>query len=597
MNTVDSRYAAGSANVKIPESLETSFNQHQASSTNIYRTPSHEVKTPDFSYGSSLGTPALDTNRQTPSPSSIPFSDNNQNFNLPQTEYRSPFTGPIPNPHLYTGAMPPLFKAKPFDSLPQGTSFDSPPIAQSNNQYSSLVVGTASANVENKFSLGSSFDASERYNPSPDSKTTFSGPPNQQYSQQQYQNGGSSFQPSNDNHQLNPSSDLGSSFPTSQSQRYNEQIFQNGGSSLPNPNENSQFPQTGGSLDEGYVDELPPGAETASGPEDQFAPPSYEENHANDNRASNSDHRQTLHSSSQSADPSVTSSINVGVGQSELGQDLGAGSENVNQPASYGIQVSSDGQHVIHYEQSPVIDLSSVGSDERRKNSNDSSASSSSSTGAIEDPPVVLQNADGTYGINATWPGAETSQISWPDGDGANANIASATSSPFANDFPNESGKRVEDVETSPGSLDASAEYSGGSGQENASTFNGYNDQYSSHDSSHQSFQDSVQDPGSRKVETPGGSTTEEPFLEALVKSYDSLKKDARQKERGDHGGGEASFDPRLIHTGSGFQNSHSRPVDSSAENLRPVNRSQGAKRNKQVPDHFINKILVSSHH
>ncbi|XP_012279753.1 flocculation protein FLO11 [Orussus abietinus] len=69
---------------------------------------SHEIKTPDFSYNQNV------------------FSKHGG-----QGDNGPPLVGPIPNPHLYPGAMPPLFKATPFhgswdDNVQNGPSTSGP---------------------------------------------------------------------------------------------------------------------------------------------------------------------------------------------------------------------------------------------------------------------------------------------------------------------------------------------------------------------------------------------------------------------------------------------------------------------------------------
>ena len=574
VSTSDSRYAASSDVVKSPVFVDTSAKQQNSAVPNTYQAPSHEVKIPDFGYGPPAAaiSGAFEPNHQASSNSAqLSYNNNNPNLNIPQPEYDSPFTGPIPNPHLYPGAMPPLFKAKPWDLQPQGsdTSFDPPQSnAQSNNQQAtSMGAGNSEGGLRHSFEVS----------------------PSQLY---------------------NPSSNLGSPLLGSQDS-YNQPQYQNPG-----------FSQPGGTTAEGYVDELPPGAETASGPEDNFPPL---EGLPDANVAANSNFRHEPHESTDHEQTSGTSSVAFGPGQSEPISSSGTEqtSGNSNQATSYGSQVSSDGQHVLHFEQSPVIDLSGDETiDNKRKEANDSSAASSISTDAIEEPPVILQNADGTYGINATWAGEDSSKISWPENDESSSNVAAITTLAPGIEFSSESGQSVrfeditispsnDDVSTIPSALDNRPSLTGHLNLESGLGFQGQGFQKleadvqlteSSKDSSQES---SEEQNGSRQAEgiysgllkfmdigrlgfrppDPPITTTEEPFMDALMKSYENFKAAERQNQDQSRLGSETGkvlFDPRQIHAGVGFQPSNGEPANSGDGNLRPTNRQQG-KRNKQV--------------
>lgn len=522
----------------------------------------------------------------------------NQNFRA-RIETRFPVTGPIPNPHLYPGAMPPLFKAKPFHSQPLNidSSVDPPkgPADYKQPETSFSRGGTEDAHSGGANSAQSSFSPSIELNaPLPES---------QDYQSNKPHNGG--FNPSLD-HQFEqqPPQNIETSFNAA------------------NDHEQSSSHHSGASLNnEGYVEKLPPGAETVpSGSDHHFSPNTFHENQAPD--SANSDYSDTF-DSSDDTEPQVSNSFQ------NIGSDSG------NHPH----QPFSDGQHVFHYEQSPIIDLSSLGDEKGRKNSNDSSASSSTSTGAVEEPPTVLQNQDGTYGKNATWTAEESSQPAWSDNKTDEKNITLVTASSVPQEFSSESSQSSTFENFGPSTANA-----GSNAQKQQPDFAGYLEQslrntsryqgQGIEDSQHEnltgeqiydfkqsenaprhSFQglpmvpeslkkqgqallnlypglirfEDTQSYGFKLPDPPKGATSDEPFLKALMKSYNNYKKDAGQSNEPvstQPGNRQTWFDVSQIQSGLGFKPSRDqlqRGQTSGEAKLNSSNRQQGAKKNKQV--------------
>ncbi|XP_034952113.1 uncharacterized protein [Chelonus insularis] len=256
--------------------------------------PAQEVKPPDFGYGVPTN---LDHKVLIPS----------QNLNVPQAQFDSPFTGPIPNPHMYPGAIPPLYKAADFHP--------------EENEQQALHSEISSQLIQTPTQQENSFT-----NPSDESL----------------------------NHHFFPESELPHS-------------------------------------SEGYVDALPSNTEI-SPDSDQL--PTLGEFH--DNRGSSSNSHQVLYPTlehgilPETLNPTIdTLPINSQPFDTRL-----------NEENSYSYETPNK-QHIIHVEQSPVIDLSHSNSDE--------------STFTNADAPVILQNSDGTFGINATFPNRNSTRIVWPE--------------------------------------------------------------------------------------------------------------------------------------------------------------------------------------
>lgn len=290
-------------------------------------------------------------------------------------------------------------------------------------------------------------------------------------------------------------------------------------------NQNPNLPQSAGD----YVDVLPPGAETVSGPE-------HLPNHPDGNPGSPSEHE----TASAVLDPVVDVLQHHAPGATE------PHSTTVNQPTDLGTKVSSDGQHVIHIQQSPVIDLSQ--DDSESKDSNDS--------GVTEQAPVILQNADGSYGINASWVSDDSKEVSSTvqvaDGVDSRENMETTVRPRLAKENVTslllhalrnagrhpEFGRRIITTTQEP---------------------------YGS-----RGYQGVVPLEERERLQ----NTTEEPFLEALMKSYHDFEKEEQEQEER-----ESWVDPIEIHVGAGFSQS-----SGTARRLKDEGyQQQGGKRNKQV--------------
>ncbi|XP_043267636.1 uncharacterized protein [Venturia canescens] len=624
VNTEDARYAAGSVNVALPEVNDPLLGLKQDNEgTNIHHVSSfsQEVKIPDFGYELPLPRPVLDTNHHS-SPSSVRLNvinnnNYNQNFHA-RIENRFPFTGPIPNPHLYPGAMPPLFKAKPFHSQAQSidTSLDflKTPVDSSFSR----------GGIENSHS-GAANPAEFSFSPSMDPNAPLPETRDYQSNKEQSPNG-----------EMDPI--IGHSLEQQQSQNI-ETTF-----NAADDHQQSSFHHSEASLNTGYVDKLPLGAETVpTGSDDDYSFNSFNEDHG----SANIDYKDTLNSTTDTEPLSGTRShlfLNINsesVGQKEF-QSIGTDSVNSQQTTNQGSQIFSDGEHVIHYELSPVIDLVSIGDDKRRKNSNDSSASSSILTDAFENAPVVLQNEDGTYGINATWTTHDSTRSVWPDGNVDEKNESTVTISSLLKGLSSEN---------SPSSTNHNFEASGvgvaSNAHKNQSDFAEYSTQSLPNNSSQQEqriddsgyknlagqqYNDNKQDenvdgvqhsfeepsiipesfekqgqalpnlyPGLERFEDtqsygfklpdpPKGAPSDEPFLKALMKSYNNFnKKEVGQindQVTDQLGNRQTWFDSSQIHPGLAFKPPPDQPQRehiSGDGKLKSANRQHGAKKNKQV--------------
>ncbi|XP_028982029.1 uncharacterized protein LOC107039354, partial [Diachasma alloeum] len=457
--SMNTRYAEGAPGIRLDE-------PHQDLSSPNYHVPapSHEVKIPDFGW------------ERPPAP---PHNLQHQTTDTFNTDFPSPLTGPIPNPHLYPGAMPPLFKAAPWDSAPAAT--DHSEQLRSNAAYG------------------------------------FGGNPHAE------------VPPGPFTHQFTPPTDIAGHIPPS------------GPSHI------------GGD----YVDVLPPGAETASGPE--HLPPTHPEGTVNPGSfgpgVQSPAYQPAEHeTASASLTPVVETHQHQNPGPSATEHHRTA----VNQPTELATKVSSDGKHIIHIQQSPVIDLSEDSVDCKNSNSSRDTA----------EAPVILQNADGTYGINATWPsdhsGFVGSVISDRDSTGVSSTVQIAEEEHPQGQSAKvaSSGEQVKVEETTTSLLvDVLRKSSGNSsefGQRIATTPQSYENY------------EGVAPLGERE-ET---STTEEPLFEAIMKSYRNFQKEQQQQEEG-----RPWVDPKDIHEGAGFTAS-----SGTARNMKDVDhQQQGGKRNKQV--------------
>ncbi|KAK0183148.1 hypothetical protein PV327_001217 [Microctonus hyperodae] len=293
---------------------------------------SYEIKPLDFGYG-----PPQSQHEIIPQ-----ASNSHHNIDNSQTQYTSTYTGPIPNPHLYPGAIPPLYKATAFNI--QSEPSNPIPSGINNEETSSI----------NSQSISDS---------------------------------------SNHNNNLNlnahPSE---SSFPPL--------------STSDNAN-----------LDSSYVDVLPPSAEVIL--ENENFPPNHFQEIHHDNGGSSSNFQQVLHhtDSEQASSVSLQPTIDT---PSPTDYPLTTKSQKNN----YGTKLSSDGQHIFHIEESPVIDLST-----NDKKLNNASVSSSS---GFDEASVILQNSDGTYGINATIPNAaDVNYNNWSLDSETEGDLISSTLQPF----------------------------------------------------------------------------------------------------------------------------------------------------------------------
>ncbi|XP_044593447.1 putative uncharacterized protein DDB_G0279653 isoform X4 [Cotesia glomerata] len=259
----------------------------------------------------------------------------------PDFSYGVP-NGAISNPHMYPGAVPPLFKATAFDthSADSGVSPEVVPFEGNQNSGQNLQVASLS------------FEAHVTEN---QRNNQFGQGPNQF---QEQTHGSNQFQEqTHGSNQFQEHSQSSNQFQehTQSSNQFQEQTH--GYDQVPNQQfQGSQdFDQPSGpSGNSGYVDVLPPGAEVSGSDSSAF-----DSTHQISEVASASAQIET------SDPPSPT-----------------------RKPHSFEIPSG----HIIHVEQSPVIDLSKEDSENLES-------------------PVILQNPDGTYGINATWPNGDSSRI------------------------------------------------------------------------------------------------------------------------------------------------------------------------------------------
>lgn len=417
-----------------------------------HQSPSHEVGPQDFGYGPTGG------HQQ---------ATNQQLLTLPHPQFSSPITGPIPNPHLFPGAIPPLFKAETFD-------------ANSDNLSSNIGIVTDN---------------------SPDQI------------------------PAIINQSHNP--------PTS-----TDVLTQNGHGSAE------------------YVDVLPPGAEVVSD-SDQIS--SNHETNPHDNGGSSSDvHTSIDHAAASASLAPIVKPIQT-VQQQKTPEN------------NYGTKVSSDGQHIIHIEESPVIDLS--------QDNNDSNDSKFSSPSAFED--VALQNADGTYGINATWPNGDSSRISWSSRDTAEENSALSASTLIQSNQQEETTDKPTTI--APQNITSLL----------IQVFQQNNNLTDKQEiytvDKTETTQRGIIDLFNSQTVNEGFRTTQEPFHEAVIKSYNNFQREMAEAKRP-----MASIDPRSIHPGAGFspatrgghrlENPRFEPSQVMVNGVwRPLVRQQGTKKSKQV--------------
>ncbi|KAK0091863.1 hypothetical protein PV326_002595, partial [Microctonus aethiopoides] len=295
---------------------------------------SYEIKPLDFGYG-----PPQSQHEIIPQASN---SHKNIDISQSQMQYTSTYTGPIPNPHLYPGAIPPLYKATAFNIQSDPSNSIQPII---NNEETSSINSQSISDFSNQ-----------------------------------------------DNHlNLNARPSESSFPPVSTSDNIN--------------------------LDPGYVDVLPPSAEVILENEN-FPPNQFQEIH-HDNGGSSSNFQQVLHHTDSEQASSVTLQPTIDT-PSPTDYSL----ITKNQKNNYGTKLSSDGQHIFHIEESPVIDLSL-----NDKKLNNVGVPSSS---GIDESSVILQNSDGTYGINATIPNASDLNYNfWSLDSETESDIIPSTSQPF----------------------------------------------------------------------------------------------------------------------------------------------------------------------
>ncbi|XP_063989086.1 uncharacterized protein LOC135168633 isoform X2 [Diachasmimorpha longicaudata] len=439
--SLNTRYAEGAPAISLNEphqDLSAPNNYHVPS-------PSQEVKIPDFGW-----------ERPPAPPPDLPQQISNT-FN---TDFPFPLTGPIPNPHLYPGAMPPLFKAAAWDSAPAATDHNEQ--LRSNAAYG-----------------------------------------------------------------------FGEATPAD----------------VPPESANSQVPPSGPSHTGGdYVDVLPPGAETASGPEHSNVPPSPPGEPVDSDSFNPgygpTDHQPVEHqTASVSLPPVVDPRQHQGPGSSATEHHKSA----INQPTELGTKVSSDGKHIIHIQQSPVIDLSEDTVD----------CETSNSSREAEEAPVILQNADGTYGINTTWPTTGDRDVE-----------VSATIQTSGKGHPQgESGEVV----LERGGVVGSAERV--KLDDNTTSLllevlrqSANNSEFGQRITTTEQPREGTDETGG--VEEGNQSTTEEPLFEAIMKSYRNFQREQQE--------GTPWIDPKDIHQGAGFTHS-----SGTARNMK--DQQQGGKRNKQV--------------
>ncbi|XP_008546480.1 protein starmaker isoform X1 [Microplitis demolitor] len=339
-------------------SLGNSGYQNVQLQTNLHITPSLEIKQPDFGYGPppNLQQPAL----------------------VSQQGQYSSSTGAIQNPHIYPGAVPPLFKATAFDAH------------SADSGVNTEVIPYESASRDNQ---------------------------------------GSNSEPGP------------GSAPGNEGQKHEQKLSQGQNQEPSGPSGNAQ-----------YVDVLPPGAEVSGSDSSAFD--------------SNSNHQISEVSAAASA-------------QIETSDKPTAHKPHVYETAS---------GHIIHVEESPVIDLSQ-----------DNSPDITSSSTNLE-APLILQNADGTYGINASWPNGDSSRIAWPETQVNQDAESSATSVEAHSDDSNDSSLLLQALRNNNLNLTDSI-------NSNSSSSNSINKNYQA-------------------------EATTESLLKAVIKSYNNFEKEVNALER-----------------------------------------------------------------
>ncbi|KAH0557787.1 putative uncharacterized protein DDB_G0279653 isoform X2 [Cotesia glomerata] len=279
----------------------------------------------------------------------------------PDFSYGVP-NGAISNPHMYPGAVPPLFKATAFDthSADSGVSPEVVPFEGNQNSGQNLQVASLSFEAHvtenqrnNQFGQGPNQFQEQTHGSNQFQEQTHGSNQFQEHSQSSNQ-----FQEHTQSSNQFQEQTHGSKQFQEHSQSSNQfQDQTQGYDQVPNQQfQGSQdFDQPSGpSGNSGYVDVLPPGAEVSGSDSSAF-----DSTHQISEVASASAQIET------SDPPSPT-----------------------RKPHSFEIPSG----HIIHVEQSPVIDLSKEDSENLES-------------------PVILQNPDGTYGINATWPNGDSSRI------------------------------------------------------------------------------------------------------------------------------------------------------------------------------------------
>ncbi|XP_074100228.1 uncharacterized protein LOC141528197 isoform X2 [Cotesia typhae] len=249
----------------------------------------------------------------------------------PDFSYGVP-NGAISNPHMYPGAVPPLFKATAFDthSADSGVNQEVVPFEGNQNSGQNLQVASLSFEAHVSENEGNNLfgQGTNQFQEQAHSSNQF----------QEQTHGSNQFQEQ-----------------TQSSNQFQEQT--QGHDQVPNQQfQGSQdFDQPSGpSGNSGYVDILPPGAEVSG----------------SDSSAFDSTHQ--------------ISEVAPASGQIKTSDPPSP----ARKPHSFEIPSG----YIIHVEQSPVIDLSEEDS------------------GNLESP-VILQNPDGTFGINATWSNGDSSRV------------------------------------------------------------------------------------------------------------------------------------------------------------------------------------------
>lgn len=393
-------------------SLGNSGYQNVQLQTNLHITPSLEIKQPDFGYGPppNLQQPAL----------------------VSQQGQYSSSTGAIQNPHIYPGAVPPLFKATAFDAH------------SADSGVNTEVIPYESASRDNQ---------------------------------------GSNSEPGP------------GSAPGNEGQKHEQKLSQGQNQEPSGPSGNAQ-----------YVDVLPPGAEVSGSDSSAFD--------------SNSNHQISEVSAAASA-------------QIETSDKPTAHKPHVYETAS---------GHIIHVEESPVIDLSQ-----------DNSPDITSSSTNLE-APLILQNADGTYGINASWPNGDSSRIAWPETQVNQDAESSATSVEAHSDDSNDSSLLLQALRNNNLNLTDSI-------NSNSSSSNSINKNYQA-------------------------EATTESLLKAVIKSYNNFEKEVNALERP-----RSYIYPRELN----LQGSTVTVFSQESQEFnapRPTDQQSNARKNKVIFFYGLNKIL-----